>query len=143
VRSTERTAPTRSRRSWVGATNAGPDGTPGFLGEADQLPAGIGQVAGMASSRLHGAGIRQGLVAGRSADRGYGYDTYRRLLRARDITLKIARKGTAYGSGLGRTRWVVERISGWLLRFERLQSATRYAATSASACSDSHAASSA
>lgn len=43
------------------------------------------------------------------ADRGYDYDKYLRLLRARGITPKIARKGMAHGSGLGETRWVVER----------------------------------
>jgi len=58
------------------------------------------------------------------ADRGYDYDTYRRLLRARGITPKIARKGTAHGSGLGKTRWVVERTFAWLHRFKRLR--TRY-----------------
>ncbi|QUQ59016.1 hypothetical protein SLLC_35335 [Streptomyces lavendulae subsp. lavendulae] len=43
------------------------------------------------------------------ADRGYDYDKYRRLLRARGITPKTARRGTFHGSGLGKTRWVVER----------------------------------
>lgn len=33
------------------------------------------------------------------AGRGYDYDTYRRLLRARGITPKFARKGTAHGPG--------------------------------------------
>ena len=37
------------------------------------------------------------------ADRGYDYDKYRCLLRARGITPKVARKGTAHGSGLGKT----------------------------------------
>ncbi|QCD60890.1 IS5 family transposase [Streptomyces hawaiiensis] len=58
------------------------------------------------------------------ADRGYDYDKYRRVLRARGITPKIARKGTAHGSGLGRTRWVVERTFAWLHQFKRLR--TRY-----------------
>lgn len=60
------------------------------------------------------------------ADRGYDYDDdkYRRLFRARDITPKIARKGTAHGSGLGRTRWVVECTFAWLHQFKRLR--TRY-----------------
>ncbi|MFI7501707.1 transposase [Streptomyces sp. NPDC049687] len=53
------------------------------------------------------------------ADRGY--DTYRRLLRARGITPKIARKGTAHGSGPGRTRWVVERTFARLHQFKRLR----------------------
>ncbi|MFF3791787.1 IS5 family transposase [Streptomyces sp. NPDC001981] len=55
------------------------------------------------------------------ADRGYDYDKCRRLLRARGITQKIARKGTAHGSGLGKTRWVVERTFAWLHQFKRLR----------------------
>ncbi|MFD3328560.1 IS5 family transposase [Streptomyces sp. NPDC058701] len=58
------------------------------------------------------------------ADRGYDYDKYRRLLRARGITPKIARRGTAHGSGLGKTQWVVERTFAWLHQFKRLR--TRY-----------------
>jgi transposase len=58
------------------------------------------------------------------ADRGYDHDKYRRLLRARGITPKITRKGTAHGSGPGRTRWVVERTFAWLHQFKRLR--TRY-----------------
>ena len=58
------------------------------------------------------------------ADRGYDYDKYRRLLRARGITPKTARKGTAHGSGLGKTRWVVERTFARLHQFKRLR--TRY-----------------
>ncbi|MEV6005116.1 IS5 family transposase [Streptomyces griseomycini] len=54
------------------------------------------------------------------ADRGYDYDKYRRLLRARGITPRIARKGTAHGSGLGKTRWVVERTMSWLSGYRRL-----------------------
>ncbi|MFJ4806851.1 IS5 family transposase [Streptomyces murinus] len=55
------------------------------------------------------------------ADRGYDYDKYRRLLRARGITPKIAHKGTAHGPGLGKTRWVVERTFAWLHQFKRLR----------------------
>ncbi|CAM5742019.1 IS5 family transposase [Streptomyces hirsutus] len=55
------------------------------------------------------------------ADRGYDQARYRRLLRARGITPKISRKGTAHGSGPGRTRWVVERTSAWLHQFKRLR----------------------
>ncbi|GAA2495721.1 hypothetical protein GCM10010406_34950 [Streptomyces thermolineatus] len=55
------------------------------------------------------------------ADRGYDYDKYRRLIRARGITPKIARKGTAHGSGPGKTRRVVERTFARLHRFERLR----------------------
>ncbi|MFE5993085.1 IS5 family transposase [Streptomyces sp. NPDC056453] len=55
------------------------------------------------------------------ADRGYDYDKYRRLVRARGITPKIARRGVPHGSGLGKTRWVVERTFAWLHQFKRLR----------------------
>ncbi|MFD3808643.1 transposase, partial [Streptomyces sp. NPDC058619] len=55
------------------------------------------------------------------ADRGYDFDKYRRLIRARGITPKIARRGTPHGSGLGKTRWVVERTFAWLHQFKRLR----------------------
>ncbi|MFD6624384.1 IS5 family transposase [Streptomyces diastaticus] len=42
------------------------------------------------------------------ADRGYDHNVYRRRLRERNITPKIARRGQTHGSGLGRTRWVAE-----------------------------------
>ncbi|WHX22039.1 IS5 family transposase [Streptomyces malaysiensis subsp. malaysiensis] len=42
------------------------------------------------------------------ADRGYDHDIYRRRLRERRITPRIARRGQAHGSGLGRVRWVAE-----------------------------------
>ncbi len=58
------------------------------------------------------------------ADRGYDHDKYRRLLRQRRITPKIARRGAAHGSGLGKLRWVVERTFAWLHNFRRLR--TRY-----------------
>jgi transposase len=44
------------------------------------------------------------------ADRGYDHDKYRRLLRARNIQPVIARRCTENGSGLGKERWVVERV---------------------------------
>ena len=58
------------------------------------------------------------------ADRGYDHDKYRRLLRQRRITPKIARRGAPHGSGLGKLRWVVERTFSWLHNFRRLR--TRY-----------------
>src|SRR5215207_9865278 len=58
------------------------------------------------------------------ADRGYDYDIYRRQLRDRGITPRIARRGVAHGSGLGKQRWVVERGFAWLHAFKRLR--TRY-----------------
>jgi transposase len=56
------------------------------------------------------------------ADRGYDHDIYRRQLRARGITPRIARRGIAHGSGLGRHRWVVERGFAWLHAFKRFLS---------------------
>lgn len=55
------------------------------------------------------------------AGRGYDYDKYRRLLWKRGIKPLIARRGVVHGSGLGRTRWVVERTFVWLHQFIRLR----------------------
>ncbi len=55
------------------------------------------------------------------ADRGYDHDKYRRILRARGIAHRIARRGTAHGSGIGRQRWVVERGFAHLHNFRRLR----------------------
>ena len=55
-----------------------------------------------------------------SADRGYDYDKHRRELRRLGITPEIARRNTAHGSGLGRSRWVVERTFAWLHKLKRL-----------------------
>ena len=38
----------------------------------------------------------------------------------RRIEPHLAKRRTAHGSGLGRTRWVVERTPAWLHRFRRL-----------------------
>jgi len=56
-----------------------------------------------------------------SGDRGYDHDKYRRLQRAHCITPRIARRGIAHGSGLGRHRWVIERGFAWLHAFKRLR----------------------
>ncbi|MFD4224464.1 IS5 family transposase [Streptomyces fimicarius] len=55
------------------------------------------------------------------ADRGYDFDKYRRLLWKRGIKPVIARRGAPHGSGLGRTRWVVERTFAWFHQFKRLR----------------------
>jgi transposase len=55
---------------------------------------------------------------------GYDRHCYRRQLRARGITPRIARRSVAHGSGLGRQRWVVERGFAWLHAFKQLR--TRY-----------------
>ncbi|MFF4450009.1 IS5 family transposase [Streptomyces sp. NPDC001502] len=76
------------------------------------------------------------------ADRGYDYDKYRRPLRRRGIKPLIARRGVAHGSGLGKTRWVVERTFAWLHRFERPRIRYEVGRTCTSACFNSPAASS-
>ncbi|WP_438817677.1 IS5 family transposase [Streptomyces finlayi] len=55
------------------------------------------------------------------ADRGYDFDKYRRLVWKRGIKPLFARRGVPHGSGLGKTRWVVERTFAWLHQFKRLR----------------------
>jgi transposase len=64
---------------------------------------------------------RLGAVQG---DRAYDSQPHRRSLRARRIVPVLAKRRTTHGSGLGRTRWPVERTLAWLHRFRRL--AVRY-----------------
>ena len=54
-------------------------------------------------------------------DRGFDSDPHRRRLRRRGIRPRIARRGTAHGSGLGVYRWVSERTLSWLHNFGRLR----------------------
>jgi transposase len=54
-------------------------------------------------------------------DRGYDSEPLRRLLRRRGIQPVLARRRTEHGSGLGVTRWVVERSLAWLHQFRRLR----------------------
>jgi transposase len=51
------------------------------------------------------------------------YDSYwdRRWLLDRRIRPVIAQRRSEHGSGLGRTRWVVERTIAWLHQFRRLR----------------------
>jgi transposase len=58
------------------------------------------------------------------ADHGYDHEIYRRQLRPRGITPRIARRGVAHCSGLGKQRWVVERAFAGLHASKRLR--TRY-----------------
>jgi transposase len=55
------------------------------------------------------------------ADRAYHSEPLRRELAAQGIDTQIARRGTPHGSGLGKTRWVVERTISWLHQFRRLR----------------------
>lgn len=61
---------------------------------------------------------RPGLVQG---DRAYGSRAHRRWLRQRGIQAQLAQRLTPHGSGLGQTRWVVERTIAWLHQFRRLK----------------------
>jgi transposase len=55
------------------------------------------------------------------ADRGYDSQPHRNKLRDRNIEPLIAKRGQPHGSGLGKTRWVVERTISWLHQFRRLR----------------------
>ena len=55
------------------------------------------------------------------ADRGYDHDIYRRQVRDLGIRPLIARRGTGHGSGLGKSRWVVEAAFALLHWFRRLR----------------------
>lgn len=54
-------------------------------------------------------------------DRGYHSEGHRRALRKRGITPELARRGAPHGSGLGKTRWVIERTLSWLHQYRRLR----------------------
>jgi transposase len=54
-------------------------------------------------------------------DRGYDSDPLRKLLRWLGIVPELARRQTPHGSGLGTTRWVVERTNAFLHGFGRLR----------------------
>lgn len=53
-------------------------------------------------------------------DRAYDSQPHRDELHRRGIQTQLAKRRTDHGSGLGRTRWVVERTMAWLHRFRRL-----------------------
>jgi transposase len=54
-------------------------------------------------------------------DRGYDSWPHRRELRCRGIASDLAHRYVEHGSGLGTTRWVVERTIAWLHQFRRLR----------------------
>ena len=61
---------------------------------------------------------RPDLVQG---DRAYGSAAHSRWLRRLGITDQLARCRQPHDSGLGKTRWVVERSLSWLHQFRRLR----------------------
>lgn len=54
-------------------------------------------------------------------DRGYDSDPLRKLLRWLGIVPELAARNTEHGSGLGKTRWPVERTNAFLHAFGRLR----------------------
>jgi len=54
-------------------------------------------------------------------DRGYDSQPHRLALRLLNIKSLLAKRRTANGSGLGKTRWVVERTLAWLHQLRRLR----------------------
>jgi Transposase DDE domain. len=55
------------------------------------------------------------------ADRAYDSQPHRDVLAKRGIKSQLARRYTDHGSGLGVTRWVIERTIAWLHQFRRLR----------------------
>ena len=54
-------------------------------------------------------------------DRGYDSEPLRKLLRWLGIVPELAARNTEHGSGMGKTRWVVERTNAFLHNFGRLR----------------------
>jgi len=54
-------------------------------------------------------------------DRGYDAEAIRQGLCAQNTIPLLAMRNTEHGSGLGRSRWVVERTVAWLNQFRRLR----------------------
>ena len=54
-------------------------------------------------------------------DRGYDSEPLRKLLRWLGIVPELAARNTDHGSGMGKTRWVVERTNAFLHNFGRLR----------------------
>lgn len=54
-------------------------------------------------------------------DRAYDSEPHRQVIRSRRIIPVLAQRRTEHGSGLGVTRWVVERSLSWLHQFKKLR----------------------
>ena len=57
-------------------------------------------------------------------DRAYDSEPHRQELRKRGIMPKLAKRRTEHGSGLGKYRWVVERLFSWLHGFRKIRFVT-------------------
>jgi transposase len=82
--------------------------------QLDALVDAIPRIRGKRGRPLHKPQIVQG-------DRGYSSEPHRQRLRKRGITPVLAKIGSPHGSGLGKTRWPVERSIAWLHSFRRLK----------------------
>jgi IS5 family transposase len=82
--------------------------------QLDALVEAIPPIRGKRGRPLHKPQIVQG-------DRGYSSEPHRQRLRERGITPVLAKIGSSHGSGLGKTRWPVERSIAWLHSFRRLK----------------------
>lgn len=101
------------------ATDA--DGTPlavlvGPADRRDEQP--VGPLLWLLRAILLAAGLR--LPAAVQENRGYGFPWTIALVRAWGMVPVIAPRGSPHGSGLGRTRYVVERTHAWFAKFRRL-----------------------
>ena len=74
---------------------------------------GIPPLGGRPGRPLRKPGVVQGA-------RAYDSQPHRDQLEQRGIGTQLARRWRPHGSGLGRTRWVVERTLAWLHRNRRL-----------------------
>ena len=54
-------------------------------------------------------------------DRGYDSEPHREELRRRGIRPLLAKRRTPNGSGLGKTRWYVERTLAWFKRYGKIR----------------------
>jgi transposase len=82
--------------------------------QLEPLIAAIPPIAGKRGAPLRRPGCVQG-------DRGYDSQPHRDRLRRRGIATRLAKRRAPHGSGLGKTRWVVERSIAWLHQFRRLR----------------------
>jgi len=61
------------------------------------------------------------LPARLQGDQAYDSRGHAAILRWLGVRPVIARRGREHGSGLGKTRWVVERSLGWVRQYRRLR----------------------
>jgi transposase len=91
------------------------DITPANVPEVmDLLP-----LADSAGPRDEGTGAPEHRPESLYGDRAYDSEPHREELRERGIEPKLPKRRTAHGSGLGKYRWVAERLISWLHGFRK------------------------